>query len=456
MHGRTREAGLLRAQADEAIDGSPRLVVLYGRRRVGKTFLTQHLLKQLSGSARTVYFAATTGAPADERRRLWGEFSEAGVTGEQPSDWADLFDRIVDHAATEPLVVALDEVPYLTASDPGWASALQRAWDRAHHQPPCHLFMLLTGSALHTISSLVSSGGPLFERPARLLRLDPFDLPTAASFLGDVAPERVIEAQGACGGYPLLLQRWDPERAASENLVRLAGDPTGALATNASTLMLDLPEGAGYRRVISAVGRGATRYSEIASHAGQRVDRPLQVLEQAGFITRRTPIGEARRTEPKHEIDDVYLHFWFDVVERDLQLIEGGQGEAVIRRAEKRWNTHLGWVFEREARAHAARLVRHSMLPDDMLIGSWWTSRPFQAEIDVVGIRDNHWELAGEAKWSSSIKHADLAPLRRAAEIGSRGRSGVQLAFWAKEPPTPEVIAAVPDALSFTPRDMVA
>ena len=456
IHGRAHELTLLNAATDLAKQGEPQLTVLMGRRRVGKTFLVQHHLNDLTG-ATPCYRAATRLSESDEIALCWEALRTSLPSlrdQAEPRRWSDLFDALVDAALQQPVVLALDEVPYLVESSSSFATELQRSWDRARHlaRPPL-LHLILTGSALSTISELLSSRGALFERPNQVIRLEPFDLPTSASYLRIADGTSAIETFAATGGYPLLLDRWDTAAPAEENLIRLAGDPTGALATNASTMLLDLPNAQPYLRVMSAVGRGASKFSEISSHAGTRIERPLTHLNGTGYLTQSRPIGD-QRAAPIYELADQYLRFWFAVVERDIQLIEAGQGEAVIRAAAPRWNGLLADTFEREARAHLVRLVRRGALDSDMLIGRWWTHRPRQIELDAVGLRGNNWALIGEAKWSQRFSRADLNQLLAARDALSQAE-GARLALFARTTFAPEVIEATEGALHLTASDLL-
>ena len=93
-----------------------------------------------------------------------------------------------------------------------------------------------------------------------------------------------MEAYAACGGYPLHLKAWDPERSTDANLLPLAGMAGGILLEDpAAMLAEELTHPGGYTRVLAAVGRGRTRFAEIASESGQRVERPLEILDSCGI-----------------------------------------------------------------------------------------------------------------------------------------------------------------------------
>lgn len=383
-----------------AAAGRPQLTVLWGRRRVGKTFLLSHF----ASDRRSVFFGATQQAQSIEltrlaeaiRRDLGADVADLG-TGAL-STWEAALRFLAAVARDEPLLVVLDEVPYLARSTPGFASIVQAVWD--HLRPRTKLMLVLTGSAIGTIKSMLEPRGALRGRPTLTLRLDPLDAPPARQFLPRLDPVAFIEAYAACGGYPLHLREWDQGESTDRNLLRLAGTAGGILLEDAQAILREeLPETGGYARILAAIGRGRTRFSEIQDEAEQRVEHPLEVLVRADFVQRSLPVGAPKRARPLYEIADPYIRFWFSVLYSDLSLIEGGQGRAALRRLKPRWLNHLGHVFEDTARCHARRLVAAGELPADLVLGRWWATSGEPCEVDVLGLIGNKTHLVGEARW---------------------------------------------------------
>lgn len=400
-----------------ATRGQPQLVVVWGRRRVGKTFLLAHVVQK----KRAVFFGATQQAEAVELGRLAEAVRRdlgdrvADLAGGGFTSWEAALRFFAALAADEPLAVVLDEVPYLARSTRGFPSVVQAVWD--HLPRGTKLLLVLTGSAVGTIEAMLGASGALRGRPTETLRLDPLDPWNARLFLPRLDPVPFFEAYAACGGYPLHLAAWDPTESTDRNLERLAGAAGGLLLEDAGGILSEeLPEHGGYARILAAIGRGRTRYAEIAGEAGQRVEHPLDVLVRAGFVAKVAPVGAPRSTRAIYTIADVYLAFWFRVLYSDLALIEGGQGAAVLRRARPRWQGHLGHVFEETARAHAQRLVTQDELPEDLVVGRWWATSGEPCEIDVLGLRGRQTALLGEAKWGPEpLGLRELERLRRKA-----------------------------------------
>src|ERR1041385_1057746 len=408
----------LRSAWESAAAGEPQLALVWGRRRTGKTFLLSHFVE----GRRAVFFGATQQAQQIELSRLLeattrdlGPELADLAPGGFPS-WEGALRFLAALARDEPLVVVLDEVPYLAGSTPGFASIVQVVWD--HLAPGTKLMLVLTGSAVGVIESMLGGGGALRGRPTLTIRLDPVDLIAARVFLPDLAAADYLAAYAACGGYPLHLRAWDQRTTIDENLGRLAATPGGVLLEDAAGILHEeLPDAPGYPRVLAAIGRGRTRSSDIAAEAGQRIETPLEVLIRVGFVRRGLPLGAPRRGRPLFDIPDPYLAFWFTVLYSDLQQVAAGPGPQGPARPRPQWGGGLGWMFEEAARAHAARLVARGELPGDMIVGRWWATSGEPCEIDVLGMRGSRTHLVGEARWQAR-------PLGRRALTEVMARAG--------------------------------
>jgi AAA+ ATPase superfamily predicted ATPase len=453
---REQELTALVEAASRATSGVPQLVVVLGRRRVGKTFLLSHF----ANDRRAVFFGATQQAQAvelgrlvDAARRGLGE-QTASLAGGGFTSWEAALRFFAALAEDEPLTVVLDEVPYLVASTPGFASIVQAVWD--HLPAGNELTLVLCGSAIGMMEAMIGARGALRGRPTLTLRLSPLDPLHARAFIPALEPAAFVEAYAACGGYPLHLKAWDPERSTDANLLHLAGMAGGILLEDAAAMLAEeLTHPGGYTRVLAAVGRGRTRFAEIASESEQRVDRPLEILIRAGLISRVLPVGAPRGARASYEIADPYLSFWFGVLYSDIPQIEEGQGTAVLTRKNPSWQRHLGAVFEDLARLHARRLAARGELPGDLVIDRWWASTGAPCEVDVVGLRGARTTLLGEARWQSRPLGArDLAQLQRKALRVPRAVETPTFVLWGRGGAEASIRSA--HVLGFDPRDMLS
>lgn len=430
--GRDRELADLDGAWQRARAGRPQLAVLWGRRRVGKTFLLTHFAE----GKRAVYFTATRQDSSERQlsrlaERIREQLGSAAddLLAAPFRDWEAAFRFLIRLAETDPLLVVIDEAPRLLSSEPDFADLVSAVWEnRVRTQ---RLMLVLTGSAVSVMEQMLGAQGGLHRRAALECRLDPFPVPEARSFLPSIPAADFFIAYAVCGGYPLHLDQWEESLPVEDNLQRLAYDPAGLLVRDAMDILgEDLDWRGGYERVLAAIGYGARRRSRIAGRAQQRIDYTLERLYRAGYVRRVVPLGQPT-ADPLYEIADTYLAFWFGVLRDDVDLIEGGQGGAVRRRTRERLQQHIGRVFEGACRDHAARLVRDRALPEDMIIGRWW--RDETAEVDVLGMIGDRTTLLGECRWQADpLTARDLTELHRKIAYVPDPGDDVSLAFWTR------------------------
>lgn len=453
--GRTVELHELQTAWEAAQRAEPQLVVLWGRRRVGKTFLLTHV----AADKRAVYFTATR---QDSERRQVDRFAAAireqlgedvaDLIGGGFTDWEAALRFIVRIAADGPLMVVLDEAPRLLAGRPDFADLLSAVWES--RSPGARLLLALSGSAVSVMEQMLGPQGGLHRRASVERRMDPFSLVDARAFLPRLPAAEFVEAYAACGGYPLHLRRWQTDRSPAENLHELAFTPGGVLLRDALDILSeDLDWRGGYERVLGALGSGHRRRSRIASRAQQRIDYTLDRLRHAGYVRAVRPHGAPDTADPMYEIADPYLAFWFTVLREDADLVEGGQGGAVSRRVEGRFQTHLGRVFEQTARDHVVRLVADGELPEAMTVGRWW--RDETAEVDVLGLLGGRTRLLGEARWQvGPLTGRDVHALHTKLAHLPEPDPELTTAFWSRGGADSD-LSGRRDVLLFGPDDLV-
>ncbi|MGH9090237.1 MAG: ATP-binding protein [Acidimicrobiales bacterium] len=445
LRERDRELTALCQAADAAAAGHPQFAVVSGLRRVGKTFLLQHLMeRQRPGTA--VYFEATQAGETAQLRRFAEALRQAlGPDGAPPFDtfasWEQALELCAYVARSRPLTVILDEATYLMDSSHGFASTVQAVWDgiaSSAHGPA--LLLVLSGSEVGMVEDALDYRGPLYQRPTVVLPMKPFTAAQAYRYLSRPDPTALLEAYAACGGYPLHLDAWDFGGSTGENLLRLAGSPGGLLLEDGAALLYSLRDP--MRRVLLAVGQGRTRPNEIGVDASQpRVDRPLEAVQRARLVEGTTPLGAPHKAKPIYRIADPYLRFWLRLLANHVQRVEAGQGAAVLEHGEGEWQHHIGTVFEEAAREHGVRLVQNGTLPSGTLIGEWWATSGDQCQVDVLGIKDHRTILIGEARWQRQpLGPRDVDALARKQQLVPKPVAQPLLILWGRGGVRPEVV----------------
>ncbi len=397
---RERELAALNA-ATSARNGQ--LVVVWGRRRTGKTYL----LQAFSEPRRCVYYTATQqSAPVELAAFTDAVRAALGSDGLPPGyafpDWTTALDLVTERTRGERLIVVLDEFPYLADSTRGLESIIQRWWDRTGRSSS--VMLVLCGSAVAYMAQIAGAAAPLHQRATAAIHVAPLDYRAAGQFVPSLPPAERAVVYGVLGGTPLYLEQWDAGASRRENLIRLFGNPVAPLVDAAELVLSgELPELEGAFRILQAVALGRTRPSEIADYARVTVERPLKRLTTLGVLERRVPaLDDPARTKRAHyRILDPYFAFWFRFIGSQRSQIARGLGTQLVdNKILPGLDDHMGQVFEEMAREHARDLAASGELDADR-VDPWW-SPDGTHEIDVVGVTGfGHIGFVGTAKWSA-------------------------------------------------------
>jgi uncharacterized protein len=413
---RERELQTLRAAASR--DGG-QLIIVWGRRRTGKTYLLQAFVEQ----QRCIYYAATQQSAQIELASFTDAVRAAlGTDGLPPGyafpDWSTALDWVTDAVDGERLVVVLDEFPYLAASAPGIESVVQRWWDQRGRTSP--IMLVLCGSAVAYMAQIVGAAAPLHQRATASLHIRPLDYRAAGHFVAALPVSTRAVVYGILGGIPLYLSQWDARESLRANLIRLFGDPASPLVDAAELVLSgELPELEGAFRILQAVALGHTRQGAIAQYADVAVERPLKRLVTLGILERRVPALDdpARSRRATYRIVDPYFAFWFRFIASKRADIARGLGEQVVEQSIlPLLDDYMGYIFEEMAREHVRQLAARGEIEADR-VDAWW-SGDGSREVDIVGVKGRHdISVVGSVKWSARpLSRAALADLQAHAE----------------------------------------
>jgi uncharacterized protein len=288
------------------------LLVVFGRRRVGKTRLLTHWLTPRQG----LYSQAIEAAREIQLEQVFRDIQDRLTTSLVPKSWAELLELLA--LRKDDSILCLDEFPYLAASDPSLPSILQRWLD--HHRPE-NFLLILSGSSTRMMNDLfLHRSAPLYGRARKLLHVEPMSYGAFCTARRlNPADQESFTRFSLVGGVPKYWEFVEEKASAIDLADELFFGFAPYLDQEPSRILRDEGIfGVNAISVLEAIGRGAEKPSEMAARLGTvqtNLSRLLQQLLDASVLTREIPFGESPRSTKKtrYSIHDPALRFWFRV-----------------------------------------------------------------------------------------------------------------------------------------------
>jgi hypothetical protein len=415
--GRDRELRILRTALDRVaaggLGGRPgRAMMIRGRRRVGKSRLVEELVER-AGVPYVFYTAEGQTTAAADIALFLQAIAESTLPGARnvsdmtAANWPAAF-RLLETAVDGdgPVVVVIDEMPYLIETDPGFEGALQKAFDRELSRLP--VLLLCVGSDISMMEALNSYGRPFHQRATEMVvaPLTPRDVADALA----LPPAQAFDAYLVSGGLPLVLEEWPLGASVMRYLLSAVQDPTSALIVSGErSISAEFPDEANARQVLRAIGAGEQSFTRIMNAVRMPKStllRALQLLIDKRVVAPILPLSTRASQQTRYLIEDAHLRFWLAFLGRYLPEIERGRGDLTLARIEKTWTTWRGLAIEPVVREAVARLVGIG-IPMAEVVGSYWT-RSDDLQIDLVGA--DREPVAKVIRFVGSIKWRDHRP----------------------------------------------
>jgi AAA+ ATPase superfamily predicted ATPase len=383
---------------------SGRLVVLYGRRRLGKTAL----LRQFATEKPHCYFMADRAGESELRRALASamavSLNEPVLESAEYASWYDLFaafDRF--RPSDQRFVLIFDEYQYLCQVQSAFSSFLQKWWDE--HWSAANIVLILCGSVTSMMyRETLAASAPLYGRATAQILLRPICFSHISEFLPDKNARERLEFFALTGGVPRYLRLASSYASFKEALAALVLHPDGILHNEARQLLqeeIQTPNQCW--SILNAIGSGANRISEIAGRTGQpanKLTRYLDLLKDLHLVRRETPVLERNPAKSKkgiYLVSDPFFRMWFGAIYPYMSFFEFSEAETAYSRIEPLINRLMAECYEEVCR----QWVRERALDFDAAhVGRQWSSA---YEIDVAAVNTNYeLTVVGECKWSEN------------------------------------------------------
>jgi len=379
-------------------------VLLYGRRRVGKTELLQNWAK--NSGLRFTYWAADKEPDPLQRRSFMASMmdipeEEAAVFNSWPALWRWLAPRLA--AKNERQILILDELPYASEADPALLSALQHAWDQ--HLQQSNIILVICGSQVKTMEAILQHQSPLFGRFTGQWHLQPLPFSSLGEFFPEWSAEERVALYAIAGGVPAYFRWLDPDLGLVENIRQVILSPGSMFMAEPELLLYDeLRDLQTYLAVLRAISNGHHTLSDISQACligSTNLTFYLTRLQELKLVERRLPAtlttAQKRRSKKgRYHLSDPFFRFYFRFLlphQRSLMPVE-----ETVSHIQNELRSYVGLAVERLAQQWIVQQAGAGALPiSPEAVGSHWSRR---VQIDVVAI---NWQtrdiLLGECKW---------------------------------------------------------
>jgi hypothetical protein len=408
--GRKRELAYLEERFNRE---RPELLILYGRRRIGKTELTKEFLREKRG----IYYLAEKLPERLQLKKLSEkviDFFREEIISEF-TDWEMLFKYLA--SKRDRYVLVIDEFPYIIEREPELITVFQKGWDE--YLSKSRVLLILTGSSISIMeNSFLNYKSPLYGRRTGQVFLNQFSFSEINDFFEKKLEfDDLLKIWGTLGGVPFYLEQFDDNLDYYGNVKEKIFDQGEILFAEAEFILNEeLREPRNYFAILRAISLGKRKLGEILNETGidkSSIMKYISVLNLLGIVEKEVPAGEDAMKSKKglYRIADNFFRFYFRYVFYYKDLILTDQKEMALKILRDTESQFFALTYEDLARSMANYFSQSRYFE----IGRWWDRK---TEIDLVGIdKEEKRILFGEVKWSGKAVGTDI--LRNLREKGN-------------------------------------
>ena len=389
-------------------------VVIYGRRRVGKTTLINHFCKD----KKAIYFLATEESETENRnafKKLIGEQLHFDLLLHASVDkWEPVFDVVTNAASNSDkrIVLVLDEFQYLGKANPAFPSILMNIWDTKLKDK--NIMLILCGSLINMMTSQVLSyDSPLSGRRTAQIKLGQVAFEHYHEFNETLSVDEQIQHYAVTGGVPKYIELFEHKETIFDAIQNNILSRNAFLYAEPEFLLQkEVSEIGSYFSILKTIANGNHKLGKIAAAmevSQSKLTNYLKILIDLDLIERQVPITEEHPEKSKkglYFIKDNFIDFWFKFVYPYRGILEANQDTFVLDKIKKNFiDNHVSYVYEEICRQKVWSLLDQGLLFNR--VGRWWGNG--DVEIDLVAYDSQGTDiLFGECKYSKNPKGKDV------------------------------------------------
>lgn len=416
----------------------PEFLALYGRRRVGKTFLIREFLKKTG-----IYFEITglqSGALQTQLANFMDVFFKhfpKGKADSPPQHWNEALKRLIteiDKRNIEgKMIFFFDELPWLAHRKSNFLQALEYFWNTWASKKKNAVVIVCGSAASWMLNNIVHNKGGLHNRITRRIRLLPFTLKETEDYLKSrrihLDRKQILEIYLAMGGIPHYLKQIERGQSSTQNINRICFTKEGLLTDEFEKLYQSLFENSDiYMRVVRALNVkriGLTRdelLKTVRMKTGGGITKVLYALEESGFISKTVPFGQTSNKALYRLVDEYSVFYLTWVVHAPKAVLSSGRHHYWLgKRSTSSWNSWSGYAFESVCQKHIDQIKIGLGISGMNTMESGWYYKPHRtneagAQIDllidrsdncitVCEMKYSNFEFAIDKKYYTNLKH---------------------------------------------------
>ena len=367
-------------------------LVMYGRRRVGKTTI----LQEFSKSCNSIFFPAREKNDAlnleDFSKAIQYHFDDNFIASFK--SWQEAF-NYVDTKADKRICIIIDEFPYIVEENLSVKPILQHAIDHKFKENK-NIFLILCGSSVSVMESdIMGKKSPLHDRQTSFLEIKPFGYLESSAFFPNYSNEEKLLAYGILGGIPRYLEAFDKNKSIENNIAnKIIKNGSYLYEEPDNLLKAELRETNVYSSILSAIANGKNKIVEISNYVHEdrtKVAKYLLTLQTLRLIEKRVPCGESDTSKKSiYVIRDNFFKFWFryEFTNNSYYVLLGEKDAAKEIMGDI--SNLMGDVFEDICREYVVNLAKNRRLPFvPYHLGKWWGNNPLikaQDDVDLLAI----------------------------------------------------------------------
>lgn len=387
-------------------------VVVYGRRRVGKT----SLISEFGRNKDMLYFLATEENEFQNKENLKEKVAifcnNKLLQNATIGNWDDIFETFINYPTSSKKLLIIDEFQYLCKANSAFPSVFQRIWDTILKDK--NIMVILCGSLINMMESQVLNyNSPLYGRRTGQIRLTQIPFKYYNEFFYNLNEKQLIELYSVTGGVPKYIEMFNESNDIFESISKNILNKQSFLYEEPNFLLKnEVNEVGSYFSIIKTIAQGNHKLSKISTvleipQTG--LSKYLQTLINLDILEREVPITESNPEKSKkglYRIKDNFILFWFNFVYPNLSYIETNNEQVVLTKIKNNFiDNHVSYIYEQICREKAWDFNIANDLGYNK-IGKWWNNNE---EIDIVAINENSKDiLFGECKYTNRVMDVDI------------------------------------------------